>query len=153
MKTKAEAVKPRHRYSERHQVLSDTEGPSRTKQSHKDECDVNQILKKYKATGLIQHVQNTTPAWGDFTNVDDYQSSINKVIEAQQSFGTLPAHVRKRFENDPGQLIAFLEKNENYEEAKKMGLVQPKNQPEKTMQHNVQKAKKEDKKQDTQSSE
>ena len=30
--------------------------PSATKQEFKAECDVNNILKQYKATGMIRHV-------------------------------------------------------------------------------------------------
>ena len=36
---------------------------------------------------------------------------------------TLPADLRKRFSNDPGQLLSFLENEDNRAEAIKLGLV------------------------------
>lgn len=40
--------------------------PSMAQQHFKDECDVNNILRKYESTGLVTHVANGTPSYGDF---------------------------------------------------------------------------------------
>ena len=66
---------------------------TRTKQSFKDECDVNRILDKWQETGLIDHVMPNPPTYGDFTNVTDYQTAVNTVIEADNSFMSLPSAV------------------------------------------------------------
>lgn len=95
---------------------------SRTKKAMKDECDVNKIMKKYKTTGLITHVNQTKAQWGDFSDASDYQQALNSLINAQESFERLPAVVRKRFDNDPGKLLAFLDDESNNEEAIKLGL-------------------------------
>ena len=41
----------------------------------------------------------------------------------QDDFMELPAQLRSRFNNDPAELIDFLGKEENREEATKLGLV------------------------------
>ena len=35
-----------------------------TEQAHKDECDVNNIIKKYDKTGLINHVSKISAMYG-----------------------------------------------------------------------------------------
>ena len=43
-------------YRPHDRVTQPVGGPSRTKQAFKEECDVNNILRKYEKTGLITHV-------------------------------------------------------------------------------------------------
>ena len=43
-------------------------------------------------------------------------------MQAQQSFDSIPSEIRDRFNNDPKLLIDFLSKEENMEEAVKLGL-------------------------------
>jgi len=93
------------------------------KQSFKDECNINNIILKYDQTGLIDHVNNIKGSYGDFTSVQDYQLSLNQVIEAQDAFDHLPAKIRKRFANSPTELMAFLADPANTDEAIKLGLV------------------------------
>lgn len=100
-----------------------------TKQSFKDECDINTIMAKYQTTGLIEHVQNVQGAYGDFTSVEDYQLSLNQVIEAQAAFDNLPAKIRDRFANDPARLMSFLQDETNLDEARSLGLVEPEKIP------------------------
>ena len=97
---------------------------SKTKKSMKDECNVNLIMKKYQKTGLLTHVQQTKAQWGDFSNASDYQQALNSLISAQESFERLPATIRKRFSNDPGKLLEFLEDPANVEEGVKLGLIE-----------------------------
>lgn len=94
-----------------------------TKQSFKDECDINTILLKYQKTGFLDPAMvRARGSFGDFTSYDDYHSSLNQIIEAQEAFDQLPSSLRKRFSNDPGELLAFLEDPKNNEEAYKLGL-------------------------------
>lgn len=99
-----------------------TTGDSMTNQQFKEECDVNNILAKYKRTGLLSHVSRTQGQFGDFSTLDDYQTSLHKVMKAQESFGLLPSEVRNKFQNDPAKLIDFLSDSKNDEEAYKYGL-------------------------------
>lgn len=97
-------------------------GTSLTQQQFKEECDVNNILAKYKKTGMISHINKHQGNFGDFSSVEDYQTSLDKLTTAQDSFNHLPSELRNRFENDPAKLIEFLQSKENYEESIKLGL-------------------------------
>lgn len=99
-------------------------GPGRTKQEFADECDINNVVALHQATGSLQHVNQGTPQYGDYSNVLDYQAAKNIVIQAQNAFMQLPAKVRKRMNNDPKQLIEFLEDPANLEEGRKLGLIE-----------------------------
>lgn len=96
--------------------------PSMTEQHHKNDCDINTILKRYDKTGLITHVNNMQATYGDFTEVNEYQESLNLVMAAQQSFADLPSNIRKRFSNDPGEFMEFITDPKNSEEMIKLGL-------------------------------
>lgn len=98
--------------------------PSRAKQAFKNECDVNIILSKYMKTGVLSHVNGSAPRFGDFTNATDYQTSLNRILEANSAFEAMPAKIRARFANDPAQLIAFVSDPANRKEAEDLGLVE-----------------------------
>jgi phage internal scaffolding protein len=100
------------------------EDASLAQQHFKDECDINNILRQFNITGILpEHA--VSPRYGDFTGVMDYHSALNQVIAAEDEFMSLPATTRARFENDPAQLIEFLNNSENKDEAIKLGLVNP----------------------------
>ena len=65
------------------------------------------------------------PMQGDFTAAPNYQESLNLMIEARESFMQLPAKIRSRFQNDPGQFVDFTSDPANSEELRKMGLWSP----------------------------
>ena len=99
-------------------------------QHFKDECDINNILRQFNVTGLLPE-STLSPRYGDFTGIVDYHSALNQVIAAEDEFMRLPAQTRARFNNDPAQLIEFLDKEENKNEAVKLGLVkQPEELPQ-----------------------
>jgi len=93
-----------------------------TQQHFKDECDINNILRQFNVTGLLPE-STLSPRYGDFTGITDYHSALNQVIAAEDEFMRLPANIRSRFDNDPANLIDFLEKSENKDEAIKLGLI------------------------------
>jgi phage internal scaffolding protein len=115
------------------------EEPSLAQQHFKDECDINNILRQFNVTGMLPE-STLSPRYGDFTGIGDYHTALNRVMAVQDEFEALPAQIRARFENDPAQLIEFLENSENRSEAEKLGLIEigaaevveaPKNTPEK----------------------
>ncbi len=94
----------------------------RTKQSHKDECNINNIMAKFQKTGMIDFVNNHQPQYGDVSDIN-YQSALDDVRHAQSLFDGLPSSVRKRFDNDPGQFLEFCNDPNSREEAVKLGLI------------------------------
>ncbi|QXP07924.1 MAG: internal scaffolding protein [Arizlama microvirus] len=95
--------------------------PSRTKQSFKDESDINNILKKYRQTGVFP-LASQQGQYGDFSQVTDYQSALNQVAIARSAFTSLPSHIRERFLNDPARFISFAEDPKNSREMIELGL-------------------------------
>lgn len=96
--------------------------PSLTKQSFVREADINVIMARYEKDGLIAHVNRVQGSYGDFTDPPEYQEALNKVIAAQDMFMSLPARIRARFGNDPGEFLAFVQDEKNVPEMVKMGL-------------------------------
>lgn len=96
---------------------------SLTRQEFAQEADLNNIMQRY-AAGLGQLPSGSRPPiFGDFDNVPDYQSALDKVIDAQDRFSQLPSAVRKRFDNDPAKLLEFLSSEDNRKEAIELGLI------------------------------
>lgn len=97
-------------------------GPSRTQQSFRDECDINNILRKFNATGQLP-AGSVQPQYGDFSGITDYQSALNAVMAAQDSFLALPAKVRAKFSNDPALFVDWASDEANKDEMKALGLL------------------------------
>ena len=98
------------------------EEPSLAQQHFKDECDINNILRQFNITGLLPE-SPLSPRDGDFSGIGDYHTALNRVIAAQDEFDALPAQIRARFDNDPANLIEFLDDDANRPEAEALGLV------------------------------
>ena len=99
------------------------EDASLAQQHFKEECDINTILQKFNISGILPE-STLSPRYGDFTGIGDYHTALNRVIAAQDEFDGLPATIRARFNNDPAELIEFLENSENRPEAEELGLVE-----------------------------
>jgi len=105
-------------------VQTATQGASRTQQQFKDDCDVNRIMAKYKATGTLTHVKNAqNGVYVDLINLPSFQESLSTVLQAERAFEEVPAKIRARFQNDPHQFIQFLADPSNDDEAVKLGLI------------------------------
>lgn len=100
--------------------------PSLVKQSFKDECDINSIMKKWEKSGVISHAKEAEGLYGDFSDVKDYQSALDAVIHAQELFDGFPAELRARFQNDPAQFLDFVDNPSNMEEMISLGLAERK---------------------------
>jgi len=96
-----------------------------TKQSFKDECDINVIMSRYLSTGELPDLSLISPQYLDVSSGFDFQSMQDQVIEAQSLFDALPSKIRSRFENDPGQFLAFVSDPQNTNELRSMGLLKP----------------------------
>lgn len=86
----------------------DTGSESLTKQSMKDECDINNILRQYQMTGIINHVNEASPQYADLPDPVEYQDALNQVQAAEAAFYRLPKEVRDRYGNDPAGLLQAL---------------------------------------------
>ena len=106
-------------------VVTMLDGPSMTKQSFADECDINNIMRRYEKDGVLNHLNKYQGNFGDFTGAVDYHEAMNIVAKADQMFMDLPASIRARFGNDPGAFVEFATDPKNLDEMVKMGLAKP----------------------------
>lgn len=109
-------------YSKKTRVLQQSSLPSETKQSFKQECDINHLLLKYQKTGLLDHVSVHKGNYDNLNYVQDYHTSLNQLNEAQETFDSLPSSIRKHFHNDPELFVNFVLDPDNKEELIQMGL-------------------------------
>jgi len=100
------------------------EEPTRAQQHHRDECDINVILERFGKTGQVP-VSAISATYGDFSGVNDYHTALNTLIAAESEFDALPAKLRARFDNEPANLIEFLNDPKNKDQAIELGLVNP----------------------------
>lgn len=106
--------------------------PSRTKQAFKQECDINQVMKKFKKVNgydyLSRHADVVYGNFGDFSDVPTLLEARERIIRAEEAFGALPSQLRKRFSNDPAQFLDFVHDPKNEEEMRALGLLNPKSE-------------------------
>lgn len=96
----------------------------RTKQSFKDECDINNIMARFQKTGVIAFANKFQARYGDVTGVD-FANAMRVVADARTMFAELPARVRERFANDPARFLEFVQNPANKDEARALGLLKP----------------------------
>lgn len=95
---------------------------SLTKQSFQQECDINHILKNNALVAPLTPEQYASLNFVDLGDSTDFHSAKNYLIEAEKAFMTIPADIRARFENDPGQFLDFVQNPKNADELVKLGL-------------------------------
>lgn len=112
------------RYSVPPKVGLEFNEPSMTEQHFKDECDINTIISQYNKTGVMPS-GTRQPLFGDFADFpQDLQSSQAFFDDAHERFMSLPSNVRKEFNNDPVQLLSFLQDESNREKAIEYGFIE-----------------------------
>lgn len=105
-------------------VLLICDDHSLAKQEFKDDCDFNVVMSRYQAQGINPaDLPARSQVFEDVSNMVDYHTAVNVVLQAQSAFDTLPSSVRERFGNDPGALLTFLDDSSNRDEAVRLGIV------------------------------
>ncbi len=98
-------------------------GQGRTKQSHKKECDINNIMARFQKTGTVDFINTQSPQFGDATGLE-FQTAMETVAHANEMFAELPSKIRERFNNNAQELLSFLENPDNRTEAVFLGLLE-----------------------------
>lgn len=120
----------RHKYSPRIAVIApaDPEG-GLTQQHFKEAVDINNILAKYRKTGIVEHVKQAKERYGDFTELGEYAVHLDKVAKAQQAFEMLPAELRNQFNNSIPGFFEYIQKPENKDQCIKWGIFDAPKEP------------------------
>lgn len=96
---------------------------SLTDQQYKNDCDIDIILKRYRAGQPLP--VGREGRFGDFSDVGDFQTAFEKVRSAISDFESMPAKLRDRFSNDPAVFYDFILNPANIEECRRLGLAKP----------------------------
>lgn len=102
-------------------------GTSRTQRGAGRGTDIGAIIARAQTTGVIStgFSAGARPLqYLDLTSVD-FMTMNNMIVSGRQAFAALPSRIRSRFQNDPYQLLRFVENEDNREEAIRLGLITP----------------------------
>ncbi len=102
----------------------------RTKQSFKDETDVNQIIAKHTRMGTLSHLEQWGGEYGDWGDFN-FQEAQNQIARANSMFEQLPSAVRNKFSNAPEKFLEFVNDPENADNLHKIlpELAEPRTKP------------------------
>lgn len=95
-----------------------------TKQSFKEECDINTIMAKYQYNGELPILNQQFPQYLDCTGIE-FQTYVDYVAQARDMFAALPSKIRNTFDNDPARFVDFCSQEANRAQLKEWGLLAP----------------------------
>jgi hypothetical protein len=116
------------RYNAPKSPVADSSKPSLTQQEFKESCDINNILAKFSvqaqalgvdASQLMPQDQGT---YGDFSNLDDFQTAQNKIAFLNDQFSNLPSDVRRRFGDDLNNFVSAISDPTRVDELGELGV-------------------------------
>jgi len=100
---------------------------SRTIQDAPD-SDINELMRRFGVKDgsiLPGQLGNYDPAlYGDFTDVPDLRTALDRTHNAEEAFMMLPAKLRAEFNNNPWQLAEWIHQEGNIDRAVELGLLQ-----------------------------
>ena len=110
----------------RKRVTHRVEGESRTHTVFAQDCDLPAMVKRLAASNRLGEALRQPPLqYGDFSNVTDYMSALLAVKDANAAFMSLPANVRREFDNNPAALLAAVHDPDQAERLRELGVLNP----------------------------
>lgn len=119
-------MKIRNKFSPRVAFIAMSADDGRTQQHFAKEVNINNILAKYRKTGIITHVQRTQERYGPLQDLAEFAVNLDKVEKAKQSFEMLPAELRNKFNNSIPGFFDFITKEENRSQCEAWGILNKK---------------------------
>lgn len=104
--------------------LSFEDDPGLTVQSHKDGCDISNILQSHLRLGGIPPMPES--AFVDYTEMPDYQTALNTVMAIDDLFDNMPINVKLHFDQNPAALMAALNDPLQTDSLIELGVLQAK---------------------------
>ncbi|WNK14379.1 MAG: internal scaffolding protein [Microvirus sp.] len=107
--------------------------PSLTRQEFLEECDINSVMARYNThvVGGPGGLPPSEPMYVDFADLpQDLMGYLECMKDAERSFMSLPAVVRKEFENNPIEFVAYASDPANLPQMRIWGLAPPAPPPE-----------------------
>lgn len=98
------------------------DNPTRTKIGEADHVNINNIVRRARCTGMLDHVDAQEAAFGHWDATQDYVDARLRVQEAEEAFFSLPSGIRSLCDNDPALFVDFIDDPENEEALREAGL-------------------------------
>lgn len=114
---------------EHKRVQFSSDKPSKTKQEFKQDCDMNVIINRFTKTGVLP-LQQRHAMYLNLVGAPNLQQSMHLMMAADAAFMTLPAKVRKEFDNNPMKFVEFATDEKNLDKLREWGLAPQPKQPE-----------------------
>lgn len=99
-------------------------GDSPVQQGEGPSTDINRMVANAKGRNTDLPAGSRAPQWGDFSDVD-FMDAQNMILQVKTSFLELPSRIRNLFDNDPAQVIRFVNDPDNRDKAIQLGLAVP----------------------------
>jgi len=101
----------------------------RVEQSHKDEVNINNIVKRHGVDLIAKTAALQQFTYDDNPN-NDFQETMNMILKAKDSFSTVPSEIRKQFDNDPAKFMDFIHNGDNQQQLIDWGLAKAPETPQ-----------------------
>jgi len=101
----------------------------RVEQSHKDEVNINNIVKRHGIDLIAKTAALQQFKFDDNPN-NDFQEIMNAILKAQDSFSSVPSDIRKQFDNNPAQFMDFIHNPDNQQQLIDWGLASAPEKPQ-----------------------
>lgn len=127
-KEKKFELKIRGPYDPVDEVDTNTVGESMTQQQFKDECDINNILRRYADYGTCDHIMRKEGRYVDCSDITakTFQEHLDFMLDFEEHFDSLPEKVREFFDDDPTMLMEYLADGKNYDKLTELGVLKRK---------------------------
>lgn len=100
--------------------------PTLTKQSFKDETDINKLLHRAQKSGSLSHLEKYEGVYGDFADFDFFEAQLN-LTKGREVFDALPSEIRNEFHQSPAEFFHYVNDPANADDLRKKlpALAQP----------------------------
>lgn len=96
--------------------------PSMAKQEFKSECDVNKIVQLYRQ-GSPMPVQVRSGQFADVSEMPDYKTAVETVMEAEEIFGKMSMDVKNACGNTVAGFLDWVQDPDNKDQLIELGLM------------------------------
>jgi len=98
-------------------------GEARTKQSMRDEVDINRIVGRARRVQAVTHLARGVPSYMDVSDVGDYKGALDMIRSMDAYFERLPAKLRAEFRNDPALFLDEMETDDGRAKLERAGII------------------------------
>lgn len=105
----------------------DYENDGRTKQTFKDETDINKIIRKAQKAGTVSHLIKHGAHYGDYADVPTLLEAHERISAGQAIFDELPSELRQEFGGSQFEFFKFVNDPANVDRLQEVlpGLAAP----------------------------